>query len=39
MSKGLRETGRIALYGIYFDTDKAVIGPKAARPSTRSQNC
>ena len=23
MSKGLRETGRIALYGIYFDTDKA----------------
>ena len=25
MAKGLRETGRIALYGIYFDTDKAVI--------------
>ncbi len=25
MSKGLRETGRIALYGIYFDTDRAVL--------------
>ncbi len=25
MSKGLRETGRIALYGIYFDTDRATL--------------
>ncbi len=25
MAKGLREQGHIALYGIYFDTDKAVI--------------
>jgi outer membrane protein OmpA-like peptidoglycan-associated protein len=25
MAKGLREQGRIALYGIYFDTDKAVL--------------
>ena len=32
MSKGLRETGRIALYGIYFDTDKAVIRPES-RPT------
>ena len=32
MEKGLRETGRIALYGIYFDTDKAVIRPES-RPT------
>jgi outer membrane protein OmpA-like peptidoglycan-associated protein len=32
MSKGLRETGRIALYGIYFDTDRAVIKPES-RPA------
>jgi outer membrane protein OmpA-like peptidoglycan-associated protein len=25
MAKGLGETGHIALYGIYFDTDKAVV--------------
>jgi len=32
MAKGLREAGRIALYGIYFDTDKAVIRPES-RPT------
>ena len=32
MAKGLRDTGRIALYGIYFDTDKAVIRPES-RPT------
>jgi OmpA-OmpF porin, OOP family len=32
MAKGLRYTGRIALYGIYFDTDKAVIRPES-RPT------
>jgi len=32
MAKGLREQGRIALYGIYFDTDKAVIRPES-RPT------
>ena len=32
MSKGLRETGRIALYGIYFDTDRAVVKPES-RPA------
>jgi len=32
MSKGLRETGRIALYGIYFDTDRAVVKPES-RPT------
>jgi OmpA-OmpF porin, OOP family len=32
MEKGLRDTGRIALYGIYFDTDKAVIRPES-RPT------
>ena len=32
MAKGLRETGRIALYGIYFDTDKAVVKPES-RPT------
>ena len=32
MEKGLRETGRIALYGIYFDTDKAMIRPES-RPT------
>lgn len=29
MAKGLGETGHIALYGIYFDTDKAVIKPES----------
>jgi outer membrane protein OmpA-like peptidoglycan-associated protein len=29
MSKGLGETGHIALYGIYFDTDKALIKPES----------
>ena len=32
MAKGLRDTGRIALYGIYFDTDKAVVKPES-RPT------
>ena len=32
MAKGLREQGHIALYGIYFDTDKAVIKPES-RPT------
>ncbi|CAN7675244.1 OmpA family protein [Bradyrhizobium sp. LjRoot220] len=32
MEKGLRDAGRIALYGIYFDTDKAVIRPES-RPT------
>ena len=32
MAKGLRETGHIALYGIYFDTDKAVVKPES-RPT------
>ena len=30
MSKGLGEHGHIALYGIYFDTDKATIKPQSA---------
>ncbi len=30
MAKGLGEKGHIALYGIYFDTDKAVIKPASA---------
>jgi OOP family OmpA-OmpF porin len=29
MAKGLREKGHIALYGIYFDSDKAVIKPES----------
>jgi len=29
MAKGLGDTGHIALYGIYFDTDKAVIKPES----------
>ena len=29
MSKGLGESGHIALYGIYFDTDKAIIKPES----------
>jgi len=29
MSKGLGEKGHIALYGIYFDTDKAVLKPES----------
>ncbi len=32
MAKGLREQGHIALYGIYFDTDKAVLKPES-RPT------
>ena len=32
MAKGLRETSHIALYGIYFDTDKAAIKPES-RPT------
>ncbi|HEY4141617.1 MAG TPA: OmpA family protein [Pseudolabrys sp.] len=30
MAKGLGESGHIALYGIYFDTDKATIKPESA---------
>lgn len=29
MAKGLGDTGHVALYGIYFDTDKADIQPKS----------
>ena len=29
MAKGLDEKGHIALYGIYFDTDKAVVKPES----------
>jgi OmpA-OmpF porin, OOP family len=32
MAKGLRDTGRIALYGIYFDTDRAEVKPES-RPT------
>lgn len=32
MAKGLGDTGHIALYGIYFDTDKAEIKPES-RPA------
>jgi OmpA-OmpF porin, OOP family len=32
MAKGLGEAGHIALYGIYFDTDKALIKPES-RPT------
>jgi outer membrane protein OmpA-like peptidoglycan-associated protein len=32
MAKGLGETGHIALYGIYFDTDKAEMKPES-RPT------
>jgi outer membrane protein OmpA-like peptidoglycan-associated protein len=32
MAKGLGETGHIALYGIYFDTDKAVL-KQESRPT------
>jgi outer membrane protein OmpA-like peptidoglycan-associated protein len=32
MAKGLGEKGHIALYGIYFDTDKAVLKPES-RPT------
>jgi OmpA-OmpF porin, OOP family len=32
MAKGLGDSGHIALYGIYFDTDKAVIKPES-RPT------
>ena len=31
--------GRIALYGIYFDTDKAVMRPESRPPSSRSRSC
>lgn len=30
MAKGLGEKGHIALYGIYFDTDKATLKPESA---------
>ena len=30
MAKGLGEKGHIALYGLYFDTDKAAIKPESA---------
>ena len=30
MAKGLGQAGHIALYGIYFDTDKAVVKPESA---------
>jgi outer membrane protein OmpA-like peptidoglycan-associated protein len=29
MAKGLGEKGHVALYGIYFDTDKAVLKPES----------
>jgi OOP family OmpA-OmpF porin len=29
MAKGLGDSGHIALYGVYFDTDKAVIKPES----------
>ncbi|MDB5516981.1 MAG: hypothetical protein JWQ17_3739 [Tardiphaga sp.] len=32
MAKGLGDSGHIALYGVYFDTDKAVIRPES-RPT------
>src|SRR4051794_9701615 len=32
MAKGLGESGHIALYGVYFDTDKAVVNPQS-RPT------
>ena len=32
MAKGLGEKGHVALYGIYFDTDKAVLKPES-RPT------
>jgi outer membrane protein OmpA-like peptidoglycan-associated protein len=32
MAKGFRDTGRIALYGIYFDTDRAEVKPES-RPT------
>jgi len=30
MAKGIAETGSVALYGIHFDTDKAVVKPESA---------
>ena len=35
MAKGLGEKGHIALYGIFFDTDKATLKRKARRRSPR----
>jgi OmpA-OmpF porin, OOP family len=32
MAKGLGDSGHIALYGVYFDTDKAVVKPES-RPT------
>ena len=32
MNKGISETGRIAVYGIYFDTAKSVVKPES-KPS------
>ena len=37
MAKGLGETGHIALYGIYFDTDKAVVKPESAADACRDR--
>ena len=39
MAKGLGEAGHIALYGIYFDTDKAVIKPESRPTLDRSPSC
>ena len=29
MAKGIEEAGRIALYGIFFDTDKTDVKPES----------
>ena len=29
MQKSLAESGRVAIYGVYFDTDKAVVKPES----------
>ena len=34
-AEGAGATGKIALYGIYFDTDKAQVKPESKRSSTR----
>lgn len=31
MAKGIAETGSVSLYGIHFDTDKAVVRPESAQ--------
>ena len=38
MAKGLGETGHIALYSTYFDTDKAIVKPESRRRWGRSPN-